>query len=69
MSFPNGSSARLDGISHQTLNELTAKSNGQTGLNFLRSLTNLVIVIQEGNLPSKLRPYFFCSKPIALQKA
>ena len=37
MSFPNGSSAGLDGISPQILKDLTAKSNGQTGLNFLRA--------------------------------
>ena len=36
MSFPNGSSAGLDGISPQILKDLTAKSNGQTGLNFLK---------------------------------
>ena len=40
MSFPNGSSARLDGISPQILKDLTAKSNGKTGLKFLRALTN-----------------------------
>ena len=34
MSFPNGSSAGLDGISSLILKDLTAKSNGQTGLNF-----------------------------------
>ena len=48
MSFPNGSSAGLDGISPQILKDLTAKSNGQTGLNFLRALTNLVNVNHEG---------------------
>ena len=34
MSFPNGSSAGLDGILPQILKDLTATSNGQTGLNF-----------------------------------
>ena len=48
MSFPNGSSARLDGISLQVLKNLTAKSNGQIGLNFLRASTILVNVILEG---------------------
>ena len=67
MSFPNGSSAELDGISHQILKDLTAKSNGQTGLNFLRALTNLVNVILEGKVPSELRPYFFGAKVIALK--
>ena len=61
MSFLNGSSAGLDGISPQILIDLTAKSNGQTGLNFLRALTNLVNVILEGKVPFELRPYFGCS--------
>ena len=68
MSFPNSSSAELDGISPQILNDLTAKSNGQTGLNFLRALTNLVNMILEGKLPFELRPYFFGAKLIALKK-
>ena len=68
MSFPNGSSAGLDVISPQILNDLTAKSNGQTGLNFLRALTNLVNVILEGKVPFELRPYFFGAKLIALKK-
>ena len=45
MSFPNGSSAGLDGISPQIMKNLTAKSNEQTGLNFLRALANLLNVI------------------------
>ena len=47
MSFPNGSSAGLDGILPQILKDLTAKSNGHTGLNFLKALTNLVNVVLE----------------------
>ena len=68
MSFPNGSSEGLDGILPQILNNLTAKSNGQYGLNFLRALTNLVNVILEGKVPFELRPYFFGAKLIALKK-
>ena len=68
MSFPNGSSAGLDGISPQVLKDLTAKSNGQTGLKFLRDLTNLVNVILEGKVPFELRPYFFGAKLTALKK-
>ena len=67
MSFPNGSSAGLDGISPQILKDLTAKSNGQTGLNFLRALTNLVNVNLERKVPFELRPYFFVAKLIALK--
>ena len=58
----------LDGISNQILKDLTAKSNGQTGLNFLKAITNLVIVILEGKVPFELRPYFFGAKLIALKK-
>ena len=68
MSFPNGSSAGLDGISPQVLKDLTAKSNGKTGLNFLRVSTNLVNVILERKVPIELRPYFIGAKPIALKK-
>ena len=68
-SFPNGSSAELVGIWHRVLKHLTAKSNGQTGLKFLRALTNLVKVILEGEIPFELRPYFFDAKLIALKKS
>ena len=67
MSFSNGSSAGLDGISPQILKALTAKSNGQIGLIFLRALTNLVNVILEGKVPFELRPYFFGAELIALK--
>ena len=67
MSFPNGSSAWLDCISPQNLKDLTAKSDGQTGLNFLRALTNLVNVILEGKVPFEFWPYFFGAKLIALK--
>ena len=62
MSFPNSSSAGLDGISPQILKDLTAKLNGQTGLKFLR-----VSLILEGKVPFELRPYFFGAKTIALK--
>ena len=68
MYFPHGSSAGLDGILPQILKNLTAKSNGQTRLNFLRALTNLVYVILDGKVLFELRPYFFGAKLIALKK-
>ena len=68
MSFHNGSSAGLDSISTQVLKDLTAKSNGETGLNFLRASANLVDVILEGKVPFELRPYSFGAKLIALKK-
>ena len=67
MSFPNDSGAGLECISPRTLKDLIAKSNGQTGLNFLRALTNLVNVILEGEVHFELRPYFFGAKLIALK--
>ena len=68
MSFPNSSSADLDGLSPQVLKHLTAKSNGQTELNFLRASSNLVNVILEEKVPFELRPYFFGAKLSALKK-
>ena len=66
--LPNGSSARLDCISPQILIDLTAKSNGQTGLNILRVLKSLVYVILDGKVTLELRPYFFGAKLNALKK-
>ena len=57
-----------DGISSQIVNDLTAKLNGQTGLIFLRDLTNLMNVIPEGKVPFELRPYFLGAKLFALKK-
>ena len=68
MSFPNSSSAWLDGISSQLLNDLTAKSNEQTGLNFSKTLTNLVNEILEEKVPFEIRPYVFDAKISALKK-
>ena len=68
MSFPNGSSAGLNDISPHVLKNLTSKSNGQTGTNFLRALTIFVNVILERKVPFELRPYFFGAKLIALKK-
>ena len=68
MSFLKVSSAELDGISPQILEDLTAKSNGQTGLNFLRALTSILIVSLEGKVPFELWP-FFGAKLIALKQA
>ena len=67
MSLPSSSSAGLDGISTQFLKNLTAKSNGQTGLNYFKALPNLVNVILEGKVPFDLRLYFFGAKLIALK--
>ena len=60
--FPKGSSAGLDSISPQIFKDLTASSNGQPGLNFLKALTKLVNVILEGKVPFELQPYLFGAK-------
>ena len=41
------------------VNDLTAKSNEQTGFNYLRGAINLVNVILGGKVPFELWPYFF----------
>ena len=68
MSFPNGSSSGLVVILPQVLKNLTAKSNGQTELNFLRAVTNFVNVILKGKVPLEFWPYFFGAKLFALKK-
>ena len=67
MFFPNSSSADFDSILPQDLKDMTVKSNEQTGLNFFRAITTLVIVTLEGKVPFELRPYFFGAKLIALK--
>ena len=47
---------------------MTAKSNGQIGLNFLKALTNLANVILEEKVAFELRPYIFGAKLFALKK-
>ena len=56
LTLPSSSLVQMG--SPQVLKDLTAKSKGQTGLNFLRALTNLVNAILEGKVPFELRPYF-----------
>ena len=67
MPFLNGSSGALDGISPQVLEDLTVKSNGQTGLLFGKALTNFVNVILKGKMSFEFRPYFFGAKLMALK--
>ena len=52
VSFPSSASAVLNGILPQVLKKVTAKSNGQTGLNFFRAQTNFVNLIRERNASS-----------------
>ena len=66
MPLLNGSSGALDGFSPQVLEDLTVKSNGQTGLLFGKALANLVNVILKGKMSFEFRPYFFGAKLMAL---
>ena len=68
MSFPNGYSASLYGISSQVLKTLTAKSNERNELKFLRSLTNFVNVILEGKVPFEFRPILLWCKTKCAKK-
>ena len=68
MSFPNGSSAGTDKIYPQVFKDLVSKSNGSAGLSFLKSLTKLINLIEDGKKPEPLRSFFFGAKLIALKK-
>ena len=68
MSFPNGSGAGPDKLVPQIFKDLNSKSNGNASLNFLKSLTKLLNLIGEGEVPEQLRPFFFGAKLIALVK-
>ena len=69
MSFLNGSAAGPDKINPQFFKDLVSKSNGSAGLNFLKSLTKLIInLIGYDKIPEPLRPSFFGAKLIALIK-
>ena len=69
MSFPNGSSAGLDGFWPNILKDLTAKSKGQTGLNFFRALKNLVNLILEGKVSFELSAVLLCCETNCAKKA
>ena len=57
MSFPNGSAAGPDKIVPQIFKDLVSKSNGSAGLNFLKSLTELINLIGDGKIPEHLGPF------------
>ena len=66
MFFRNGSAAGPDKTVPQVFKDLVSKSNGSAGLNFLISLTKLINLIGDGNIPEPLRTFFFGAKLIAL---
>ena len=68
MSFPKGSAAGQDKLVPQVSKDLVCKSNGNAGLNFLKSLTYLINLTGDGKIPEPLRPLFFDAKLIALMK-
>ena len=62
MSFPNGSAAGPDKTFPQIFRDLVSKSNGSARLNFLKSLSKLINLIEDGKMPEPLRTIFFWLK-------
>ena len=58
MFFPNGSRAGPDKIVPLVFKDLIIKSNGNAGLIFLKSLTKILNLIEEGKVPEHLRLSF-----------
>ena len=54
-SFPNGSGAGPNCVAPQVFKDLTNKSNGDTGLDLLKSLTKLINTIIDGKEKSQMR--------------
>ena len=50
----------------QIFNDLASKLNGSAGLDFLKSLTKLINLIEDGKIPEPLKPLIFDAKLIAL---
>ena len=59
MSLPNGSGAGQEKIVPLVFKDLISKSNGNAGLNFLKSLTKLLNPIGDGKIPEELRLFLF----------
>ena len=66
--FPNGSAAGPDKVFPLIFKDLVSMSNGSAGLNFLKSLTQLINLIGDNKIAELLRPFFFGAKLIALIK-
>jgi hypothetical protein len=67
-SFPNGSAGGPDGLRPQHLKDLIGAAAGNGGRDLLRALTAFVNFILQGHTPLSIRPSFFGTKLIALQK-
>ena len=59
MSFPNGSSGGIDGLSPQHLKDLIGPAAEEGATNLLNALTALITLILEGRTPASIRPLFF----------
>ena len=68
MSFPNGSSASPDKKTSQVFKDIVSKSKGSAGFSYLKLLTKLVSLIEDGKITEPLKPFFFGAKLIALKK-
>ena len=60
--------SKSDKIVPQGVKDPNSKSNGNAGLIFLKSLTKLLPLIDEGKFLQQLRPFFSGGKLIALVK-
>ena len=67
MSFPNSSGSDLDKIFPQVFEDLISESNGNAGLNFLKTFTKPLNHIGEGKVSNQIVP-FMGAKRIGLIK-
>ena len=66
--FPTGSGAGPNGLAPQVLKVFVFNSNGSTGHEFWKSLTELVSVTPNNTVPENIRLFFFGAKLIAFVK-
>jgi hypothetical protein len=68
MSFPNGSSAGLDGIRPQHLKDLIGKSSCDAGQRLLSEITRLCNFMFSGKIISNFTPFIYGASLCALSK-
>ena len=58
--FKNGSSGGLDGLLLQHLKDLTAESQGQSGVDLLEAIAKFFIeIVLQGDIPAEVQPSFY----------
>lgn len=67
-SFPNGSSAGIDGMRPQHLKDLTATSNGDAGSRLVRAIATLCNLMLSGNVPMDVCRILYGANLCALRK-